>query len=416
MPFEELAEQAYLLSKHSELLLPALACFDNLLEMEKNGNSFDYSLQDINIDFRGAQISPEGPPKSTIQRLSLFIDPGLNGIRKQVTKKFPDTGDIGKVFYTNQGLLIFTQQTGELLNELKPFYNLYIAAIDFIDLAYPIISSILQLKINVFIINKLKSHPLIAPIFLDLLVGVSKVLIMTAKINKYKKVIFFAYNTAYTLQNRSPAPMWQNLTAFIRNEDKPLALLQTLVSNYGNLEYLMSSIEDVIKQNYLTSVSTLRKEGTYMATPELTSPNLEVTASNQNVGKTALRSHLHLKNPFESYYFCFLAMSASEHVPTNFLEKTFELGYYVNITQDQVLYINKTLVALNEFETLIKDNPKKESLSNLKVLRQEILNHGNICYKLRSEKREYIIPELHKFINMMYSKHNFPRIMVLNIN
>jgi hypothetical protein len=60
-------------------------------------------------------------------------------------------------------------------------------------------------------------------------------------------------------------------------------------------------------------------------------------------------------------------------------------------------------------DAMIKEIPK---MANLKTIKQEIQASFGNSFSFHWERREYLIPELHNFINLMYSKVHFPPITV----
>jgi hypothetical protein len=94
------ADHALILSKHADELLIALYCvkktLDNEIQLSTDilcrGGSID-----VTVNYRGTNLIPESPSRPSMTRMALFIDPSISSIQKQVLKKFPDVGNLGKV-------------------------------------------------------------------------------------------------------------------------------------------------------------------------------------------------------------------------------------------------------------------------------------------------------------------------------
>ena len=81
---------------HSRKLISALYVVKSKLERENDGTTI--SSPEINVSFRGNLLKPEPQERPVPAPIALFIDPGINKIRKQITKAFPEWKDeLGKV-------------------------------------------------------------------------------------------------------------------------------------------------------------------------------------------------------------------------------------------------------------------------------------------------------------------------------
>jgi hypothetical protein len=144
------SDHALILSRHANGLLPALYSVKKQLDLE-NGPSSDLLLRggitELSICFRGNNINPESPARPPASRLSLFIDPTIAGIQKQIIKKFPEGGDLGKA---SQAIQV---QAPEFLKDLKPYYDLFSAVAEYLDMCIPVLLASQKFKLTVLIDN-----------------------------------------------------------------------------------------------------------------------------------------------------------------------------------------------------------------------------------------------------------------------
>jgi hypothetical protein len=94
------ADHALVLTRQANGLLTGLYDLKQVLQLEQN-NATDILWRggSLNVTFQYKEhiLKVEPPTRPGRDRLSLFIDPTINSIQKQVVKKFPDVKDIGKV-------------------------------------------------------------------------------------------------------------------------------------------------------------------------------------------------------------------------------------------------------------------------------------------------------------------------------
>ena len=92
------AEHCTALIAHSKKLINALYNVKGKLERENDVAAV--SFPELSVSFRGNLIKPEHQERPTPAPIALFIDPGINKIRKQITKDFPDwKSDLGKAIH-----------------------------------------------------------------------------------------------------------------------------------------------------------------------------------------------------------------------------------------------------------------------------------------------------------------------------
>jgi hypothetical protein len=96
------ALQSKTLVKHSKVLLESLDTLRYVLDLEKKTFT-PTPPNDPAISFREFSLIPEAAEFYQIPRLALFMDPGIAGIKKHIKKKFPNTGDLGKVLDVLKG-------------------------------------------------------------------------------------------------------------------------------------------------------------------------------------------------------------------------------------------------------------------------------------------------------------------------
>jgi hypothetical protein len=181
-------------------------------------------------------------------------------------------------------------------------------------------------------LTKPTSYPQFTELYLDLLVGVTKVLLAASNISKSKYIVFFAYNYAHMVAHGSKAPMWTKYTInnsslidFLKHDDKPLVPLQSELSLISaNLQTLLYGLEEIMMKYYLCNSESLRKRGLMCSVPQLTGST------------TQYYQFSNYLRPFEAYTIITYLISGAEHAQTQFLESAFQIGFQVNLVRTQV--------------------------------------------------------------------------------
>lgn len=102
-------DHALILAENAEAHLNALYSLKQTLDLEASSSGSSKNAIPVDITIRGGVPDPavftynsvplqlEAPARPPLERMSIFIDPGITGLLKQVAKKFPNCGDLGKV-------------------------------------------------------------------------------------------------------------------------------------------------------------------------------------------------------------------------------------------------------------------------------------------------------------------------------
>jgi hypothetical protein len=372
------SDHALILSRHSNELLSALLFAKKTLDLETSPSN-DILIRggkpDITINFRGFVITPESPARPNMPRLGLFIDPGLASIQKQIIKKFPDTPDVKKE------LALIQNQPEEILKELKPYYDLFSAVAEYLEMCVPVLFAIQKFKLTI------EHYPEMSILYMKTLVGLYKVLTLCSQIGPIKKVISFVYNKAYNLLNGENVSNWTSLVNLMK-QDRPIVLLQATLSPVSNkIAAIMTGLEPFIKNQMVAEVSSLRKKSYLLAVPEVfgLEPDMKSIETPTFV--------------FEAYIIGLFSIATSELFHGDFLIDVINWGYLIHLAGDETVSVH------SESEAILKESNK---LSKLKFSKQDLLNYVFKSHSLHHDRRQYIIQELRKFNGAISSKVNAP--------
>ncbi|KAJ3269307.1 Nck-associated protein 1 [Terramyces sp. JEL0728] len=201
------ADHAYVLSKQANTLLAALHSVKKTLDQEaapSNDILTKGGSPDLVVTFRGTIIKPEAPARPPLQRLLIFLDPQVANLQNKL-KKFPDFGDIKE-----KDLTIFQNQSGEILQDLKQYYDVFGAIAEYIDLATPVLLGV-------------ETHTELVMTFFELMANIAKLLLLASTISPLKK----AYQTT---TGEASSPNWNSIVQFFKIHEKPIATMQNLLA------------------------------------------------------------------------------------------------------------------------------------------------------------------------------------------
>ncbi|KAJ3365930.1 Nck-associated protein 1 [Kappamyces sp. JEL0680] len=341
------ADHALILSKHSHDLLVALYAAKKTLENEVQPISdilFKGGSSEFLVSYRGVAVVPESPARPSMQRMTIFIDPAVAAIQKQVLKKFPDVGDLGKM---NQ-------------------------------------------------------YPEVSGIFLSLLKGVTKVLVLAGSLPPLKKVIIYLYNRAYsTLNGEASAPGWSTMLQFLRTYERPINALQNILEPISlKIGSIVTGLEGRLNDRVTAPSTSLKRSGMWLTAPAL----YGVRPVNSTYDSC--------QDTFESIVIGYLTSPENSQVADMF-KRAMEWGYLVNIVRDEVrrfVVLTQVLSIQGEVDLILKEEPK---LTKLKTIKQDILPIFNSCFVLHSDRRDYLMNELHQQIGLIHSRRSKPKFFEL---
>ncbi|KAJ3304966.1 hypothetical protein HDV03_002196 [Kappamyces sp. JEL0829] len=381
------ADHALILSKHSHDLLVALYAAKKTLENEVQPISdilFKGGSSEFLVSYRGVAVVPESPARPSMQRMTIFIDPAVAAIQKQVLKKFPDVGDLGKAES------IFLTQSEDIVRELKPYYDLMVGVVEYVEYSLPVLLGLGKFKFSVCLMNQ---YPEVSGIFLSLLKGVTKVLVLAGSLPPLKKVIIYLYNRAYsTLNGEASAPGWSTMLQFLRTYERPINALQNILEPISlKIGSIVTGLEGRLNDRVTAPSTSLKRSGMWLTAPAL----YGVRPVNSTYDSC--------QDTFESIVIGYLTSPENSQVADMF-KRAMEWGYLVNIVRDEVLSIQ------GEVDLILKEEPK---LTKLKTIKQDILPIFNSCFVLHSDRRDYLMNELHQQIGLIHSRRSKPKFFEL---
>ena len=377
------ADHALILSRHSKELLGALYNIKKTIDNElspSNDILFRGGISDFSATYKGNTFVSESPPRPPTPRLTLFIDPNVTSIQKQILKKFPDVGDLGK------HETLFASQGEDFLRDLKPYYKAFLGVAEYVELSIPVILKITKFKLT------MDNYPQICKIFLDLIKGVVKVLLFSSQIPNLKKLFLFLYNKSHQKIHGESAEGWSVIVHFLKAYEKPLPAFSALIEPINTkLALILLGLESQIKTRVITSSQILKRTGIWLTFPALYDIRPIFTTN----GSCA--------EIFESLIIGFLLIPENAPV-ADLARQALEWGYFVTLARDEVFSI------LAEIETTVKENSK---LSKLKSMVKEANNAFLSSYLFHADRREYLIGELHHLVGLIHSRKNIPKLLDL---
>ncbi|KAJ3087635.1 hypothetical protein HK102_010603, partial [Quaeritorhiza haematococci] len=225
-------------------------------------------LRDYKPVYLGTSISPVSPARPPgPARLRLLSDSGLSGIVKVFVKKFPEGGDITKA----NGFALFQSITKEIMEELRPYYEILIAVSDFVDTAFPILQQLVNVGANGMTPDV---TPELCSAYLNLLASFVFVVHATAGLGPERKAIVGAFGKCHHMVHGSVEPSLTRVTKCISTYDtKTIVQLQEQFASVPGLTSRINSVilglKPQIEGRLILTADGFRKLALLSLTPEM---------------------------------------------------------------------------------------------------------------------------------------------------
>ena len=377
------ADHAQILTQHYASYETGLYYLKQVLDLENGANNASSSdilmrggvLEASLYSYNSIPIQIESPARPPLERLSIFIDTAIAGLQKQVIKKFPQFGDLGK------NVIAFQTNTQDLLNELSPFILLLASVEEFLSLSIPL----LQVAVKFSRLN-LQINPQLTNLFLDLFLGVSTVIHMLTSIGPEVKLVAFVYNKCHQIKNSgSDCPQWPKVHKILTQYDKPLpAISEALQPVASRIISIIVSIRPELER-VLSPADKLR-EGTVLSVLP------EVYLGQKSIVRPTFYNLMTLAGSNRLYKILVFGMmtacveSFQQTASLEILRSSILFGYKLQLVR------NETLDIASEFESICKSNSK---VSKLKTITTDVIaTQKQAIHQFHKERRFYLRNEL----------------------
>ncbi|KAI8927379.1 Nck-associated protein 1 [Entophlyctis helioformis] len=378
------ADHALILAQHAEGYLSALGALKHVLDLE-SGTPSEITLRggmpEVTFAYNGTPFTLEAMARPPLERLSIFIDPSIVGLQKQLVKKFPDYGDLGK------NLTSFQSGFAEISQGLRPHYKLLVAIADYLELSVPV----LQVA-NKFSRLNFELNPDLTNAFLDLFMGVVSIVYLAGSLGPEIKLIAFAYNRAHqTGSGGEDCPEWFRVTKFLSTYDKPNAALQEALAPVASrIITLIIGMRPEFEHRFLLTAESMRSSGTFSLVPELSGFKIPPPSD------THMRTISRPMRLFKVYFFGLLVapVEAFQQTASLDLMKTVaQYGFILPLTRNECLNVG------TELETMAKNNSK---VSKLKSMAHDAFStvHASTI-QLHRDRRVYLRMQLHQTLALI---------------
>ncbi|KAI9099727.1 Nck-associated protein 1, partial [Phlyctochytrium arcticum] len=278
------ADHILSLHTHAQGLLTALYCAKHSLQPDNAATPTIDLLSkggtpETTYSCNGSYLTPVSPSRPAMDRVRCITEPALADVNKKLMKKFPELAD-----FTKSRATAFRDMHLQILEELRSYYTLLIAAMDFVEIS----SALLQESVNLVQLS-FEVNPDLANAFLDLLVDHVSVVYMTTALGADRKLIAALFCKAWQIHSGEPERNFQRyrfssygwctqcltglllrLAKFLNHYDKPLPVMQENLSNLSSrILGLVLEMKPDLDSRLCMTADNLRKMAVLSLTPEM---------------------------------------------------------------------------------------------------------------------------------------------------
>jgi len=241
---------------------------DLIITLNKKTNNIKDGLYNI-IRIVGADensdanspISPDDERDFSTAKLILFSDPSLKSFVKNVFKKFPSIGDIAKL----SGYDKFCAARKDIMNELKPIYEVLTQAIKFQEITLELLlkyDELSNFKINI-------NYELMEN-YLELFVNFIYIHILLNRIGREKIPIIICYADACQSINGIEEKSYKSNLEFLKTYHKFYnVIIEKIEKISDSIILAIIEMKDNILQEINFSAESLQNYATLSLTPEM---------------------------------------------------------------------------------------------------------------------------------------------------
>ncbi|KAJ8331007.1 hypothetical protein QVD99_001188 [Batrachochytrium dendrobatidis] len=378
------ADHALILVKHADGYLSALYSLKQLLDLESKQPTdliVKGGLSDIVFGYGGVPFTIESMARPAVERMTIFIDPTITALQKQVLKKFPDYGDLGK------STPAFQNGYMETIESTKSYFQLLAAVADYLEMCITALKTA-----GKFTRLNPEFNPDLTNTFLDLFLAVTSIIYLVGSIGPEVKLLAFVHNRAYQTQSGGPnSPGWLNVSKLLTAYQKSSIFLQeSLAPIASRIITVIISLRPDVDSQLIATAETLRNAGTFSVVPEM----YGITSNPPT--NLYLKSISSLMKLFKICTFGVLAAPTEAFQQTASLEilKTV-LGYgsVVPLIRNELMNLG------TEFEVTSKS---KEKIGKLKSIVNEVFSASHSqAIILHRDRRQYIRGQLQQMLALL---------------
>ncbi|KND04510.1 uncharacterized protein SPPG_00238 [Spizellomyces punctatus DAOM BR117] len=268
MDMNKWADHLLSLHSHARGLLTALYCAKHAIAsdvstpltsptdiLSKGGSP------DVSYTYNGASLTPVSPSRPALEKIKCLNDPNLGEVWKKMMKKFPELAELTK----DSRAQAFRDVHVQVLDELRPYYTLLVAAMDFVEISLVI----LQDSINLVNFSS-DINPDLVNLFLDLLVDHVSVIYMLASLGPERKLIAAGYCKAWLVDFGEPERNFNRLSKFLLTYEKPLPVIQDNCTTLApKIISLLLEMKPDLDQRLCMTADNFRKMAILSLTPEM---------------------------------------------------------------------------------------------------------------------------------------------------
>ncbi|KAH6571166.1 hypothetical protein BASA60_007287 [Batrachochytrium salamandrivorans] len=370
------ADHAVILVQHSEGYLSALYSLKQGLDLE-SGQTTDIivrgGLPEVIFGYDGVPFTLESMARPSVDRMTIFVDPCITNLQKQVLKKFPDYGDIGKNASTFQNGYL------EALENTKAHFQLLVAVADYLDMCITALKTASKFsRLN------LELNPDLTNAFMDLLINVVSIGYLIGSIGPEVKLLAFVHNRAYQAMSGGPdSPGWIRKYSEFSHQQ---IVYRKLLTTYENPATSLQETLAPIASRIITTLISLR--------PEI----------DQKLMVTAESLHCHLKtlgNLLRLFKFCAFGVLVApieafqQTASIDQLKLVLGYGHVLPLVRNELLYLGA------KFEAVSKTNNKVGKIKS--IVNDAIFSSSAQSTQLHRDRRQYIRTQLQQMISLMHN-------------
>ncbi|KAL2915385.1 hypothetical protein HK105_205001 [Polyrhizophydium stewartii] len=340
-------------------------------------------MLDMAFGYDGTPFTLDATARPAVDRIAIFADPAIAGLQKQVAKKFPDCGDIGKNLQSLQA------GYADVAEATRPYFAALAATAEFMDKCVLVI-----LSASRFSRLNMEMNPDLAAAFVDLLIALSSTAFLVGTLGPEAKLVAFAYNRAHQVQMGGiDAPGWASVSKLLCSYEKPAAALQEALSPIASrIITTVLSMRPDVEHRMAAPIDVLRSACAL-------SPTAEVQGA-----QPAGMPHAHLAamagmpRIFKACVFAILIapVEAFQQVASiDQLKIALQYGFQLP------LYRNETMHVGPEFEIVAKANSRH---SKIKSIVNDAISAGQAqAMQMHRDRRAFLRMQLKQSLSLLHN-------------
>ncbi|ORX44346.1 hypothetical protein BCR36DRAFT_415106 [Piromyces finnis] len=377
---------------------------DLLISLNKKTDSIKEALYNVlkivGVDDSNDVTSPVSLEDSNNElssaKLLLFSDPSLKTFVKNVLKKFPNIGDINKL----SGYDKFSVARNDVLNELKPIYDVLTKTFEFQEIALELL-----LQYDNLANFKTKVNYELMENYLELFVNFIYIHILLKRIGKEKIPIIICCADAYQSINGIEEKSYKTNIEFLKTYQKFYSvILEKIEKISAKIVLAVIEMKDDIIQQINFSTELLQNNATLSLTPEMSG----ITTAQKTDEYLYMIRSIEKKIAFVVVTGIFCPYEAiKQNIFVDIFKSVVSFQLVLKITRDEVFVIS------DELDNIVKANSKAGKFKA--AVSDSINSASTLALPFHKERRDYIMHQLKQtlcvFENQEYFGNKFQVIL-----